>query len=727
MISNADTTAVACCTAENKTRRTSSHTISASAWHAMVAQADPALPASAVPSPCAGHTSTLCTGAADTAGAAGAPCMLLFGGASTEDGFYNSLYSLDLSTHTWRNLQGSDIVGHGARPAARYEHAACMSYRSKWGTTKERLIILFGASETGPMSDMWSFDITQRRWEEIYPQSITNTLPAARTLHSVARIRTLSNSDSLLIHDRIYIFGGGVEHDVPVNDSCVHCLDMEHLLWTVAHPGAGIKGVLCPTPRLGHTLTAVGKNMVMFGGMTGSTIHNDLWVFDTEKCTWYLPETSGDSPNGRCGHTATAVGTSIVVIGGMVNCPNLSVTDEVYILCTDSWIWRKEYPAYLPLCVPGARIDHDQTYSVWEHSMETAKSSHGPAQPKLQSQPSIQTKQQHQTAVGSLERQLKAITMANKENAANKLCSKPVEAAKTDTLQLHPQLAATADQKPGGAQKSTIPDPDLRRWSLTDFDVGRPLGKGKFGRVYLAREKHSGYVVALKILFKTELSEAKVEKQLRREIEIQSHLRHPNILRLYGYFYDSKRVYLILEYAAQGEMYKKLQKLTRFSESVSAKYISQMANALAYLHRKHVIHRDIKPENLLLGLKGELKIADFGWSVHAPNARRQTLCGTLDYLPPEMVEGKEHNEKVDLWSLGVLCYEFLVGVPPFEDQRSYKETYRRIAKVDLHVPEYISPEAKDLIVKLLQRDPNNRIPLENVIQHPWILKHTTPE
>ena len=103
----------------------------------------------------------------------------------------------------------------------------------------------------------------------------------------------------------------------------------------------------------------------------------------------------------------------------------------------------------------------------------------------------------------------------------------------------------------------------------------------------------------------------------------------------------------------------------------------------------------------MLGLKGELKIADFGWSVHAPNARRQTLCGTLDYLPPEMVEGKDHNEKVDLWSLGVLCYEFLVGVPPFEDQRSYKETYRRIAKVDLHVPDYISPEAKDLIVKVI--------------------------
>lgn len=122
-----------------------------------------------------------------------------------------------------------------------------------------------------------------------------------------------------------------------------------------------------------------------------------------------------------------------------------------------------------------------------------------------------------------------------------------------------------------------------------------------------------------------------------------------------------------------------------------------MTQALIYLHNKHVIHRDIKPENLLLGLKGELKIADFGWSVHAPNTRRKTLCGTLDYLPPEMVEGKEHGEGVDLWSLGVLCYEFLVGQPPFEDQAGYRATYKRIATVDLKIPESVSPEAANLI------------------------------
>lgn len=95
-----------------------------------------------------------------------------------------------------------------------------------------------------------------------------------------------------------------------------------------------------------------------------------------------------------------------------------------------------------------------------------------------------------------------------------------------------------------------------------------------------------------------------------------------------------------------------------------------MTDALSYLHSKHVIHRDIKPENLLLGVHGELKIGDFGWSVHAPGNRRTTMCGTLDYLPPEMIEGETHGEAVDLWALGVLTYEFVEGCPPFEETDS---------------------------------------------------------
>lgn len=177
--------------------------------------------------------------------------------------------------------------------------------------------------------------------------------------------------------------------------------------------------------------------------------------------------------------------------------------------------------------------------------------------------------------------------------------------------------------------------------------------------------------------------------------------RHPNILKMYGYFHDDKRIYLILEYAPNGELFKELnaQPDKRFDEVRTATYVSQLADALKYCHSKKVIHRDIKPENLLLGMKGELKMADFGWSVHAPSSRRNTLCGTLDYLPPEMVAGKTHDHTVDLWGLGVLCYECLVGTPPFL-AKTYEETYMKIKKARYKFPDFVSDGAKNLISRV---------------------------
>lgn len=263
-------------------------------------------------------------------------------------------------------------------------------------------------------------------------------------------------------------------------------------------------------------------------------------------------------------------------------------------------------------------------------------------------------------------------------------------------------------------------------WTLSHFDIGRGLGRGKFGNVYLAREKETKFVIALKVLFKKNIAEMGIEHQVRREIEIQSHLRHPNILRMYGYFHDESRIYLILEYAPGDTLYKELQKQPgkKFDEKTSATHVRSLISALSYLHERNVIHRDIKPENLLLGHKNVLKIADFGWSVHEPNSKRTTLCGTLDYLSPEMVQGKPHNKTVDLWSLGVLTYEMIVGEAPFH-AKDYDATYRKIMRVEYKMPSTVTQAASNFIAKLLLLNPDNRMPLDQAMVHPWILFHST--
>lgn len=167
----------------------------------------------------------------------------------------------------------------------------------------------------------------------------------------------------------------------------------------------------------------------------------------------------------------------------------------------------------------------------------------------------------------------------------------PAVAAGSGGVAPSSSAAATSDAPTTQEEKE---EKKKKRWELGDFDIGRPLGKGKFGHVYLAREKSQKVVCALKVLFKQQLVKAKVDHQLRRETEIQSHLRHPNILRLYAYFYDDTRIYMVLEYAEKGELYKILQQEKTFGEEKTARYIKALGSALAYCHKMGVIHRDIK-------------------------------------------------------------------------------------------------------------------------------------
>ncbi|KAI9489127.1 aurora-A in complex with A pentacyclic inhibitor [Zychaea mexicana] len=258
-----------------------------------------------------------------------------------------------------------------------------------------------------------------------------------------------------------------------------------------------------------------------------------------------------------------------------------------------------------------------------------------------------------------------------------------------------------------------------RQWCLDDFKVGIHIGSGRFGTVYRAQEKKTGAVVALKIVNKQELQKAKVVRFLKREIEIQSRLSHPNVLRMYGYFDDKDSVCMVLEHAPGRTLYDLIQ-TSPIPENTVTKYMTQIVSALRYIHGLKVIHRDIKPENVLIGEGNVLKMADFGWAVHDRRPRRRTFCGTLDYLPPEMIEDKYHDEKVDIWALGIMCYELLVGIPPFGDVENYVETYHRIIQIKFSFPNHISMNAQQFVKRILRHDPRQRPTLEVLENHPWL-------
>jgi aurora kinase len=237
---------------------------------------------------------------------------------------------------------------------------------------------------------------------------------------------------------------------------------------------------------------------------------------------------------------------------------------------------------------------------------------------------------------------------------------------------------------------------ESRPWLLDDFSLGKPLGKGKFGNVYLAKQKKTNAPCALKVLFKGQMQASNTVSMLRRyipthsllthyslthlllvlrEVEIQSRLKHENIVQLYGYFHDSKSVYLILEFIAGGELFRHIAKNGGVvTENVCKQYMFDVASAIHYMHERHVIHRDLKPENVLICEDGRLKLADFGWAVHSMNKTdyRYTMCGTPEYLAPEIILATGHNYTVDLWAMGIFMYEILVGKTPFLEKKRPK-------------------------------------------------------
>ena len=267
----------------------------------------------------------------------------------------------------------------------------------------------------------------------------------------------------------------------------------------------------------------------------------------------------------------------------------------------------------------------------------------------------------------------------------------------------------------------------IKPLQLSDFLIGKKLGSGQFGHVYLAKLKSTQFICAIKVMNKKRLLKQSLKciNQVRREIEIQSHLHHPNILAIYNFFWDQKNIYLVIEYALGGELFKILhqEENGRFSEPKAAFYIEQVCNAIEYIHSMNILHRDIKPENILISNE-VIKLADFGWSIHQKsNKIRTTFCGTAEYMPPEVINEQPHIPPSDLWCLGILIYELCAGEPPFTAQ-SNAEIIHKIKLFQMkEFPEYFSEDCKDLIRKLIRRAPKDRISIQEAKRHPWIVNN----
>jgi len=264
-------------------------------------------------------------------------------------------------------------------------------------------------------------------------------------------------------------------------------------------------------------------------------------------------------------------------------------------------------------------------------------------------------------------------------------------------------------------------------WRKEDFDFGKQLGHGRFGRVYLARERKTAHelIVAIKVLKKESLMKTKSENNFKEECENQSKLRHPNITRLYTWFHNEKCIFIILEFSPNGNLLEKLAENGSFNNRQASTYIYQITKALCYIHSQGIAHRDLKPENCLIGVFGEIKLADFGWSFKFDNSvenKESAMAGTLDYLSPEIISNEGYDKKIDNWCLGILTFELLVGETPFiKDSKA--ETCKSILNVKYQFPANVVRSARAFITKLLLRNPVKRMELWEVFDNEWIEKN----
>ena len=266
---------------------------------------------------------------------------------------------------------------------------------------------------------------------------------------------------------------------------------------------------------------------------------------------------------------------------------------------------------------------------------------------------------------------------------------------------------------------------------LRDFNNQKIIiGKGGYGKLYLAKNKKDGKEYAIKNVSKEKMKAVGLDSLvIKREIDIHIRITHPHIIKLVSFSEDRYNYYMAMEFAQKGTLYKLIQQKRGMDESEAFHYFIQVASAIHFLHKNGYAHRDIKPENILLDKNGSVKLCDFGWCVNVSKGERITFCGTYEYMAPEMINDEFYDMGIDIWSLGVLLYEMIHGYSPFrahyflkDDKSAMKEIFRNIKSNNYTIDKKISEECIDLIDKLLTIDPKKRIKINELFMHPWFVE-----
>lgn len=258
--------------------------------------------------------------------------------------------------------------------------------------------------------------------------------------------------------------------------------------------------------------------------------------------------------------------------------------------------------------------------------------------------------------------------------------------------------------------------------AFEDLQVLGNLGKGSFGLVQMVRDGKSKKCFALKRLDKASLVQMDQTAHVMNEKIVMSSLCHPFIVKLRNTYQDSNSLYFLMDVCLGGDLFSLLRSQTLFEEKVARFYAASIILAFEHMHQRDIIHRDLKPENVLVEKDGYIKLTDFGFA-KIVEERTWTLCGTPDYLAPEMITGQGHGKGVDWWTLGILIYEMIASYPPFYDDDPML-TYARIARGKISFPKHFSKAAIDLVKRLLHPKPSKRLGVvkggaEFVKSHPW--------